>query len=315
MPILGGTVMVLLYVMCSSCMLVVNKASVDALPFSYTVTALQTGASALLLLLTRSLGIISFPNPSRKVVWDWLGVLVAWVVPILFNMNAVSKVTVETMMMFRSITVVAVAVGDSLFLGSRQGVRQIIACAVISAGGISYAWNDLHFDLEGYTWGLMYSVSMIVNSLYVKSAFEKHKDLSVWTKTYLNNALGTPIVIGIALWREDMVELWSKSQSVTLWGATAVAASCFMGLGISMSGIACRSVLSATSFDVLGNCTKYLTLGISALLGSTNSAASIAGIIVALGGCALYSPAGAMMVDTLRCRSVGIAEREREKSK
>jgi hypothetical protein len=52
-------------------------------------------------------------------------------------------------------------------------------------------------------------------------------------------------------------------------------------------------VLSATSFDVLGNCTKYLTLALSIfLLGSQASAAGIVGVLIALTGGAIYSPAG-----------------------
>ena len=59
-----------------------------------------------------------------------------------------------------------------------------------------------------------------------------------------------------------------------------------------MSGIKCRDTLSATSFDVLGNCTKYATLAINALvLGSSTNAISLAGILLALTGSALYSPA------------------------
>ena len=59
-----------------------------------------------------------------------------------------------------------------------------------------------------------------------------------------------------------------------------------------MSGIKCRDTLSATSFDVLGNCTKYATLAINALvLGSSTNALSLAGILLALTGSALYSPA------------------------
>lgn len=55
-----------LYILCSSCMLVINKASVMALPYSYTVTALQTGASAFLLLVARALGVVSFQVPSSR---------------------------------------------------------------------------------------------------------------------------------------------------------------------------------------------------------------------------------------------------------
>lgn len=37
-----------------------------------------------------------------KIIASWSGILAAWVLPILLNMNAVGLVTVETMMMFRS---------------------------------------------------------------------------------------------------------------------------------------------------------------------------------------------------------------------
>lgn len=39
-----------------------------------------------------------------KVIRSWTGILAAWVLPILLNMNAVGLVTVETMMMFRFAT-------------------------------------------------------------------------------------------------------------------------------------------------------------------------------------------------------------------
>lgn len=65
-------------------------------------------------------------------------------------------------------------------------------------------------------------------------------------------------------------------------------------------------MLSATSFDVLGNCTKYLTLAVSAIfLGSTNSAASIGGIVIALTGCAIYSPAGGYVIGLVVGRGGG----------
>jgi len=85
--------------------------------------------------------------------------------------------------------------------------------------------------------------------------------------------------------------------SMTPMQATFLALSCVMGLGISMSGIKCRDILSATSFDVLGNCTKYATLAINAVvLGSSTNAVSLAGILLALTGSALYSPAGALLL-------------------
>jgi GDP-mannose transporter len=143
-----AALMVFLYVLCSSCMLVVNKASMNALPFSYTVTVLQTASSAVLLLVARHCRLLDFPNPSWRVVKSWSGVLAAWVIPILLNMNAIHLVAVETMMMFRSITVVVVAWGDWMFLGSRMCWREFLSCAIISCGGIMYAVGDLWCSLS-----------------------------------------------------------------------------------------------------------------------------------------------------------------------
>lgn len=282
-----------IYVICSSCMLVVNKSAMKFLPHVYTVTAMQTAASAILLFVAKYLGYISFANPSFQTVWGWSGVLAAWIVPIILNMKAVHLVSVETMMMFRSITIVAVALGDYFLLHTSINVREACSCIVISLGGLLYASTDLNFHYEGYLWGASYSIGMVVNSLYIKHCFNKHKGMSSWEKSFLNNLLATPAVLLIVFAIEDPTKVLNDMVSLSVTGWAVLILSCVMGLGISMSGTKCRDVLSATSFDVLGNCTKYLTLGLSAILLDTrNSLVSIVGICIALSGTMLYSPAG-----------------------
>jgi solute carrier family 35 len=282
-----------IYIICSSCMLVVNKSAMKILPHVYTVTAMQTAASAVLLIAAKQLSFISFANPSLQTVWGWSGVLAAWIIPIILNMKAVHLVSVETMMMFRSLTIVAVALGDYFFLQTQFKFREGCSCIIISLGGLLYASTDLNFHYEGYVWGTLYSLGMVVNSLYIKHCFNKHKDMSSWEKSFLNNLLATPAVLGIVIAVEDPAKVLEDMRTLSASGWSVLILSCVMGLGISMSGTKCRDVLSATSFDVLGNCTKYLTLGLSALLLDTqNSPASIFGICIALSGTVLYSPAG-----------------------
>jgi drug/metabolite transporter (DMT)-like permease len=284
---------VAVYILCSSCMLVVNKSAMKVLPHVYTNTAMQTAASAVLLLAARHFGYISFSNPTLKVVWGWSGVLAAWIVPILLNMKAVHLVSVETMMMFRSLTIVAVAIGDYFLLKTTINFREGVSCLVISVGGLIYASNDLNFHFEGYVWGAAYSLGMVVNSLYIKHCFNQHKDMSSWEKSFLNNLLATPAVLMLVVSFEDVSTISNDLSSLSFTGLAVLILSLVMGLGISMSGTKCRDVLSATSFDVLGNCTKYLTLGLSALILNThNSLISIFGICIALSGTMLYSPAG-----------------------
>ena len=65
-----------------------------------------------------------------------------------------------------------------------------------------------------------------------------------------------------------------------------------MTAGISQTGTVCRSSLSATGFDVLGNSTKYATLFFSVVVfGSSVPATSLLGVLVALTGGVIYSSA------------------------
>jgi drug/metabolite transporter (DMT)-like permease len=216
-------------------------------------------------------------------------------------MKAIQLLSVETVMMFRSLTIVIVAAGDFMFLKSKITTRSIISCLMISLGGLVYASNDLNFHLEGYIIGALYSFSMVVNSLYIKYCFNKHQEMNSWEKAFLNNILSTPAVIALSCFYENFRSLSVDMKSLSLGGVISLILSCVMGFGISMSGTKCREVLSATSFDVLGSCTKYLTLALSTvILQAQNSVLSIVGICIALSGTVLYSPAGDML-----CLSIG----------
>eukprot|EP00293_Proteomonas_sulcata_P006393 CAMPEP_0184318930 /NCGR_PEP_ID=MMETSP1049-20130417/105672_1 /TAXON_ID=77928 /ORGANISM="Proteomonas sulcata, Strain CCMP704" /LENGTH=144 /DNA_ID=CAMNT_0026638893 /DNA_START=59 /DNA_END=493 /DNA_ORIENTATION=- len=124
------------------------------------------------------------------------------------------------------------------------------------------------------------------------------KDMNSWEKTFLNNMLGTPVILALAAAAEPLSEVVETTLGLSLMPGMIVLLSCVMGLGISMSGTKCREVLSATSFDVLGNSTKYLTLAMSMIfLNSKPSTVSLIGVIVALTGGAFYSPAGKTFCD------------------
>jgi len=229
----AAMVAVLVYVLCSSTMLVVNKAAMNALPFSNTVSALQTGVGAVLLYVCRAAGAIEqFPAPSLEKVGMWTPVVVVWIIPIALNMAAMRYLTVETLMMFRSITIVLVAVGDYVVLGNSLKSRQKLACVVISVGGIIYASNDISFHFVGYLWGVSYSFAMLVNSIYTKFAFNQNKAMSTWEKSFLNNMLATPIMMGCMGLFEDMSQMRTAFVSMSAMQGAFLALSCVMGLGI-----------------------------------------------------------------------------------
>ena len=199
-------------------------------------------------------------------------------------------------MIFRSSTTIMVAISDSLILKTNITLRQMIACGIIFLGSWLFAVNGMGIPVQGLIWGCLYSFSMVVNTIYIKHFFTQQGDLGPWEKTLLNNLAASPLILTASYAVEDfgrMHELILKSTSMDFF---IIFLSCVGGFGISLSGTCCRQILSATGFDVLGNCTKYATLVLNAiLLGSNLSAGSMAGVLVALSGGVLYSPASSLI--------------------
>lgn len=83
---------VLTYFICSSMMLVLNKLALSRFPFPLSVTMLQTFSSVVLLQFLRLVGFINVPPMTLKTLLAWRGVAVVFVMPLIFNMQAMAHV-------------------------------------------------------------------------------------------------------------------------------------------------------------------------------------------------------------------------------
>jgi GDP-mannose transporter len=285
------------YIAISSTMLIVNKASVHVLPYPFFVTNLQMIASVVVIYGMKLGGIVSFPNPNIAKVRSWVGVTIAWVLPILANMKALQLLSVETVLVFRTMTVLGVAFGDRIFLGTIIDRISFLGLCTITLGGLTYGFYDVSYDSQGYFWAFLYWASMVGNALYIKTVFNNAQQMSTWEKSFLNNAMTVPLLTLHCIFNENMTQAMVDMQDLSLQGLGLVLLSCFMGLGISVAGTRCREVFSATAFDVLGNMNKFLSIALSQyLLGSIVSGQSLCGLVLALFGGILYSPLGKKLV-------------------
>jgi len=281
------------YICISSTMLIVNKAAIHALPFPFCVTNLQMIASVVGIWLARASGAIDFPNPDGEKLKSWIGVTIAWVLPILCNMKALQLLNVETVLVFRTMTVLGVAVGDAMWLKSSLSNSSILGLIVITLGGIIYGYYDVAYHATGYMWATAYWATMVANSLYIKMVFNQSKSMSTWEKSYLNNLMTVPILSLYCIYSENVPACIHALPELPERGLCIVLLSCVMGLAISVAGTRSREIFSATSFDVLGNMNKFISIGLSqVLLKSTAGHKSLAGLFVALLGGILYSPLG-----------------------
>lgn len=123
------------------------------------------------------------------------------------------------------------------------------------------------FKLSGYFWVVMYFIAKITDMLYVKHIVDSVQ-MSSWGRSFYNNFLSLPPVLIIIFLTGEQSRVASLyDEGLISFGVISVVAlSCVMGLGISISGFICRALISATSFSVVGNMNKVLTVFINYLL-------------------------------------------------
>jgi len=234
------------YFFFSSTMLIVNKAALNSFPFPIFLAAIQTFATVVVLRALKFAGYLHFPPLQLKKVWSWKFVAVVWTVPFVCNFNALKHVRIEGMMMFRSSTVLFVAAIDCFVLGTTISHRQILACLMITVGGILYASNDVETSFLGWMWGSLYAAFQVLNSVYIKHIFNQELEMTTWEKTYLNNLTSLQLILLCAS-QEDTATASAQLSGLPIKKSLLVLLSCLGGFGTTY-------LISRTNFASLLIC-------------------------------------------------------------
>ena len=102
--------------------------------------------------------------------------------------------------------------------------------------------------------------------------------------------MGIPVLAAIMLVTEDLSDFFAALFAASAGGLAVVLLSCAVGLCQSLAGTISRDLLSPTSFNILGNASKPLTILIGAYLFQThNSWQAVLGLVLVLVSGAMYS--------------------------
>jgi len=166
------------------------------------------------------------------------------------NVKALEFANVETVIVFRAMSPIAVALCDFWFMGyALPTARSWASLSMIVVGAVLYVITDDGFQVETYMWVVMYFISITTEMVYVKFVVES-VDMTTWGRVYYNNVLSIPptLALGLAFGEfDDLASLeWNSGQ------IGAVTLSCVVGVGISYTGFKLRKLVTATSFTVIG---------------------------------------------------------------
>ena len=227
-----------------------------------------------------------------EIFGEWLKTGFVWAVPLALNLRALTRLNPETLIVFRTATLIGVTFGDHAYGKRFSGAR--LRPSSSSRRVCLHAWYDAQYDAEGYAWATLYWFAMVVSMLYVKHSFSVHKDLSIWDKTTYLNATAAAAGALLAALRVHVVRVRGAlargrdvvARELSHGGGAGVRVEQEPGFFISHRSTSCPR---RKGFTILAS---------SLAFESAYTPQSLVGLLVALAGGSLYSPVGTWC---LRC--------------
>jgi GDP-mannose transporter len=260
---------VFLYGACSSTLLIINKLSLWVVPDASFVLLCQFVFSSLTVRVMK----ILWPDMDIEfLTWEKSkGFIVATLVfyaCLLANTKALQSVNVETVIVARSCSPIAVSLLDHFALKRPlPSLKGFVALTSIALGAVIYVVVDEGFQVSGYAWLMLYFIFIVVEMVFVKFIVETIP-MSTWTRVYYNNTLSLPMAMITLVTVDEMRFLnadWTPSACMV------VLLSCVVGVGISYAGFNLRKLVSATSFTVVGVVCKLVTVLINDVIWKQHS--------------------------------------------
>ena len=283
-----------LYSLCSGSLLLVNKVVMLYIPSPPLVTAVQCVFCILAVSIGSFAGMLELGPIPPAALRAYGLYAVLFVLGIYSNMKSLEGTNVDTVVVFRSAVPMLVAVGDWAWMGrERPSARSTIALVLVAAGCAAYVAVDAAFKVEGlraYAWVSVYIICIGAEMLLGKQITSRH-EVSLSASVLLTNgyALVPFLAIGAAT---GELSHGLDAAHFTPSACAVLAASCALSAGIGATSWWARSLVSSTTFTVVGTVNKLLTVLLN--IGIWDKHASPLGtgfLLLALAGGAAYQQA------------------------
>mmetsp|Transcript_37047 Transcript_37047/g.62361 ORF Transcript_37047/g.62361 Transcript_37047/m.62361 type:complete len:321 (+) Transcript_37047:84-1046(+) len=250
------------YMACSSLMLIINKLAIYLLKVPSTILFCQLISSALVVKFGSMLKMIEIDEIKFDHLKPFSIVAAAFLGTIFANIKTLQYANVETFIIFRACTPLALCVLDYIFLGRQlPGQRSVLCLMGMAAGALGYVKSDDSFEAKGYLWVSIWFIVFLFDMIFLKHAADNIQVKSNWTRVFYSNFLPCVPLAAIGLFDKENEKVeWS------LPGALILLVSCAMGCAMSYVSWMARSLITSTAFSIVGNSCKFITIIINCLI-------------------------------------------------
>jgi len=264
----------------------VNKLAVHHLPLPGLVTSTQFSTCAAVVYGLKLGGCLQMDDFEWSKAKYFIIYVLSFTIGTYTNIKVLSMANVETVIVFRSCTPLAVAFFDYLFYNrTAPSMRSCLSLLLITLGAIAYIITDREFQANGfaaYTWVMIWWFVLIFQLTYGKFLVTGIELVSLWTPVLYTNTFSIIPAMLVCYFAGELNPERPDDLQITNASLLWLGLSCVIGIGISWAGFWCQSLVSATKYTVVGVMNKMLTVTLNVLVWDKH--ASPAGIF-ALGLC------------------------------
>ena len=293
-PVSSASIVVFVaYFLVSSTMLLFNKACMVVLPAPCTVTFLQVTGTTLLIAVAWCCSLVDIQAVTRAVLWQYVLYSVLFVLGINFTMRSLASTSVHTVLLFRSCSPLLVSLIDTLCLGREMPSRRSCASMLcIVLGATWFAASELQTDTSSLdvpgvcvnTVNLLLTATLMTWGKHVTH----NSDVNLTTSVFICNLTSiVPILVLAVLEKEHLII--REHRWLSLYAVGVLGTSCVMGTALSYLGWQMRTIMSATSFTVVGVLNKVFTVILNLVLWPDDAVwSSTVGLMFSLVGGSFY---------------------------
>ena len=288
-PKLIFSIWIVLFSLCSTAMLLCNKAVLVAFPFPLALTCVQLASAGLLVFPFVLYSGFTFISWKNLAFYFLEGALFS--VSIFASLKSLGLTNIGTVIVARSCLPMVVYVGERLQgKSSRLSWRSCASLVGVLLFGSVYALDKegITITATGISWVVFWLLLVAVQMIYGKWLVDAVKVTNT-ERVFYTNLLGLPILVPLA-----------KGELVTCYRAVRngnhylMIISCLIGVSIGYTSWRLRALVSATSFSLVGVLNKMLTVCIAMTIHEDEGSwISLTGLIGCLLSGVFYEGSGA----------------------
>lgn len=250
-----------MYSFCSVSMVLTNKSLASSYnhlidgDLNILLVVVQAVVAILCVEICKYMRWVEYPNFNMRTARLWAPVNILFCLMLFTGMASLQYNSVPMVTIFKNITNIVVTIGDYYCFGTTAEGLVILAFAIMLAGAVAAAWNDLYISTLGIFWMAMNCISTAGYILYMKFA-TKNVKLSKFGMVFYNNVLCTFFLLPCAIFMGQITIFLNTPAIHTTDYLLKNFFAGFVGFFLNFASLTCVAATGPTTYAIIGSLNK-----------------------------------------------------------